>query len=137
MISVLLDTDVVLDFLLDRQPFAAAARSIWQAGAQGRADLYIAAITPINVFYIVQKAKGEGTARLLVSDLLQACRVCTCDHTLLLAALASSMRDFEDATQVAAAEFYQLDTIVTRNVQDYTESTVSVLSPGEFVARLT
>lgn len=136
MISVLLDTDVVLDFLLDRQPFAAAARSIWQAGAQGRADLYVAAITPINVFYIVQKVRGASTARLLVSTLLRACRVCTCDHTLLLAALASSMRDFEDATQVAAAEFYQLDAIVTRNVQDYIESTVSVLSPAELASQL-
>lgn len=136
MIQVLLDTDVVLDFLVNRQPFAADARSIWEAGIQGRADLYVAAITPINVFYIVRKLRDDSTARQVVSTLLRACRVCTCDHTLLLAALASPMRDYEDATQAAAAEFYQLDAIITRNGQDYAGSNVQVLSPAELVLRL-
>ena len=136
MIRVLLDTDIVLDFLLDRQPFAAAAKSIWLAGEQVRADLYVAAITPINVFYIARKLKDEGTARLLVSSLLRACRICTFDQTLLLAALASPIRDYEDAAQATAAEFYQPDAVVTRNVQDYSVSPVQVLSPVELVSQL-
>lgn len=46
------------------------------------------------------------------------------------------MRDYEDATQAAAAEFYQLDAVVTRNVQDYANSSVTALSPADLVSRL-
>ena len=68
------------------------------------------------MFYVAHKLRGEATARGYVSSILQACRVCTCDHKLLLAALASPIRDYEDATQVTAAEFYDLDAVVTRNL---------------------
>jgi predicted nucleic acid-binding protein len=51
MKRVLLDTNVVLDFLLDRAPFAEAAAEVWEANRQGRIEIYVSAITPVNVFY--------------------------------------------------------------------------------------
>jgi predicted nucleic acid-binding protein len=69
MMRILLDTDVVLDYLLDRAPFAAAASDIWQASEQGKLENFVSAITPINVFYIARKRKGETVARNL--DLLR------------------------------------------------------------------
>lgn len=130
---VLLDTDVVLDLLLDREPFAADAVAIWQAGEKHQVDLYVSAITPINVFYVARKLKGEETAKLLVASLLATCRICTVDQSLLLAALASTIRDFEDAVQAVAASVQQLDAIVTRNLRDYTDSPVPVLSPSDLL----
>jgi len=47
---VLLDTNVVLDFLLDRPPFAEAAAYLWQANEEGRIEAHISVITPVNVF---------------------------------------------------------------------------------------
>ena len=91
---ILLDTDVVLDYLLDREPFAAASGAIWQAGEQGRLEIYVSAITPINVFYIARKLKGETVARSLVASLVTTSRTCTLDQTILTAALSSSMRDY-------------------------------------------
>ena len=55
MIRVLLDTNVVLDFLLDRQPFADAAAEIWRANEAGRIEAFVSVITPVNVFYITRK----------------------------------------------------------------------------------
>ena len=60
MTRVLLDTNVVLDFLLDRAPFADAAAALWQANDDGRIDAYVLVITPVNVFYIARKLKGAA-----------------------------------------------------------------------------
>jgi predicted nucleic acid-binding protein len=136
MMCVLLDTDVVLDYLLDRAPFAAAASVIWQAGEQGRLEIFVPAITPINVFYIARKLKGEALARSLTESLVTTARTCTLDHMILTLALASPMRDYEDAVQATSADAYQLDGIVTRNFTDYERSPVPVLSPEDVVSRL-
>ncbi len=63
---VLLDTNVVLDFLLDRPPFAEAAAYLWQANEEGRIEAYVSVITPVNVFYIARKLKGAPVAKQLV-----------------------------------------------------------------------
>ena len=77
MTRVLLDTNVVLDFLLDREPFADAAAALWLANDEGPIEAYVSVITPVNVFYIARKLKGAATARHLVESLLAACRVCS------------------------------------------------------------
>lgn len=59
---VLLDTNVVLDFLLDRAPFAEAAAQLWEAQRQGRFVAYVSAITPVNIFYIARKLRGIALA---------------------------------------------------------------------------
>ena len=86
MILVLLDTNVILDFLLDRAPFADAAAALWQANEDGRIEAYVSVITPVNVFYIARKLKGATAARQLVESILAACRVCGPDRELLLSA---------------------------------------------------
>ncbi|HWX43130.1 MAG TPA: PIN domain-containing protein [Blastocatellia bacterium] len=96
---VLLDTDVVLDVLLDRAGFVEAATALWEANEQGRIEAYISAITPVNVFYIARKLKGRETARRVAVDLLQVFKVCPLDHPALEAAQALPLSDFEDAVQ--------------------------------------
>lgn len=135
MMLVLLDTDVVLDYLLDRAPFAEDAAVIWESGERGEAGLFVAAITPLNLYYVARKLKGAAAARQLVSSLLKACRVCTLDQTILLAAQTTTMPDFEDAVQAVSAEFFGLDAVVTRNPTDFTNSAVQVLTASE-MARL-
>ena len=65
--NLLIDTDVVLDLLLKRQPFFADAFTLWQAADQRRFKRYVAAITPINVFYI-DCAQGQWRCRSTSSD---------------------------------------------------------------------
>lgn len=74
MTRALLDTNMALDHLLDRPPFAAEATALWQANAAGQFEAYISAITPINVFYIARKLKGADEARQIVRSLLAAFR---------------------------------------------------------------
>ena len=136
MTRVLLDTNVVLDFLLDRAPFADAAAALWQANDEGRIEAYVSVITPVNVFYIARKLKGAATARQLVGSLLATCRVCGPDRDLLLLALALPMKDFEDAVQVVSAQAESIDALVTRDPTDYKGVDFPVISVAGLLAQL-
>jgi predicted nucleic acid-binding protein len=133
---VLIDTDVVLDLVLKRAAFYADAFALWQAGDQGRYDRYIAAMTPINAYYIARKMLGAADARQAIDDLLAATKICPIDDQVLRTAHGSATSDFEDAVQIAAAVHTGIDVIVTRNTDDYTVSPIPVLTPAQFLAQL-
>ena len=96
---VLLDTDVVLDILTNRQPFVVEASVLWLAHEQGRLEACVSPITPVNVFYILRRQVGTPQARQIVGRLLATLPVCALDQAMLHAAHALSMDDFEDAVQ--------------------------------------
>jgi predicted nucleic acid-binding protein len=133
---VLLDSDVVLDFVLERKPFVEAAGELFELIAQGACDGYISGITLINVFYITRKAKGIDKARQAVSDLLTAFQISPITHMILEDALALPFTDYEDAVQHASATASNLDAIVTRNLDDYKNATLPVYSPLDFLNQL-
>jgi predicted nucleic acid-binding protein len=133
---VLLDSDVVLDFLLERAPFSEVAGELFELIAQGACSGYVSGITPINVFYLMRKAKGIDKARQATSDLLIAVRVCPITQIVLEAAFALSFTDYEDAVQHASATAAGLDAIVTRNLEDYKNASLPVYSPVDFLNQL-
>ena len=136
MMRVLLDTNVVLDFLLDRPPFAEAAAAIWEALVQKRCEGYVSAITPINLFYIARKLKGVEMARASVAGLLKECQICPLDATTLQIALALPLKDYEDAAQLAGAIANRLDAIVTRDPADFAGAPLPIFSPTDFLAKV-
>jgi predicted nucleic acid-binding protein len=131
MMRILLDTDVLLDLMLDRPGFADAAAILWQAHEQERLEAYVSAITPVNVYYIARKLKGAEIARQAVRDVVTTLRVCPLDHAALVGALDLPFADYEDAVQHASAVALQLDGIVTRNTEDYRGATITIYSPVE------
>ena len=133
---VLLDTDVVLDVVLAREPFAQESARLFKLHEQRKIDSYIAAITPINVFYIARKFKGAPAARQAVELLLTSLTVCPLSHSVLDEAYQLAFGDYEDAVQHASATTSGLDTIVTRDIDDYKNATLPVYSPTDFLAKL-
>jgi predicted nucleic acid-binding protein len=133
---VLIDTDVVLDLMLKRAAFFTDAFAIWQAGDQGRYERYIAAITPINAFYVARKFLGAPAARQAVGELLAATKVCAIDAYTLSSAHTSPISDFEDAVQIVSAQTQGIDAIVTRNGKDFAGAPLPVLTPAELLAQL-
>lgn len=100
---VLLDTNILLDFLLERQPFFTDADAVIQTIRSGQVQGYITATTLTDIFYIAKKSKKAQIAKQYVSDLLTTMQVCTVDRSILEAAISSSLPDFEDAVQLACA----------------------------------
>jgi predicted nucleic acid-binding protein len=133
---VLLDTNVVLDVYLRRAPFVEASGALWLAHAQGRFEGYVAAITPVNLYYLARKIKGKEVAGDAVRELLRTFRVCPLDQQLLTQASDSPFGDYEDAVQVACAIASQLDAIVTRDLKDFEGVPLPVFSPVDLLRHL-
>ncbi|MDQ2974324.1 MAG: PIN domain-containing protein [Acidobacteriota bacterium] len=133
---VLFDTDVVLDLVLDRQPFVLVAAELFELHEQGRIDIFVSAITPINVFYITRKNKGLDKARRAIDELLSSVMVCPIDQPILVKAQKTAFKDFEDSVQHTCAAESGLDAIVTRNLDDYEHATLPVFSPPDFLNKL-
>ncbi len=134
---VLFDTDVVLDLVLDREPFVEAAAALFVLQERGRIDGCVSGITLVNVFYVTRKIKGSEGARRAVEELLTTLSVCTLDRSVLESAQRLAFSDYEDAVQHACAAAGQLDAIITRNLGDYKNATLPVFAPADFLNHLT
>jgi len=126
---ILFDTNVVLDVLLDREPFVKASAAAWAAVESGTAQGMLAAHAVTTIHYLVQKEIGGAKAERIVSGLLKVFRVATVDGQVLLKAMQYSMSDFEDAVTAAAAGSSGCDCIVTRDLKHLHGSPVRALSP--------
>lgn len=133
---VLLDNDVVLDYLTARQPFFVEAEEIFEYLDVGKIECFVSAITPINVFYIVRKLSGNSIALQSVKDLINSVEICQTNLQILQQAAFSQISDYEDAVQHESAVAENLDAIVTRNTKDFANATVKTYSPTEFLAVL-
>jgi len=134
--NALIDTNILLDDVLARDPFAADAREIVNACARHDYQGYISAITPLNAFYVARRLVGIARARAMVKRLLDLFEVCPLDKMSLQAAYDSGQPDIEDAAQVAAAMVSNIDVIVTRDSRGYAHAPMLVLSPNEFLNSL-
>ncbi len=136
---VLVDTNIVLDGLLEREPFVRDAKALIEAIEVEQIEGYVTATTLTNIFYIVRRqTKSIELARQAVSETLALMEVCPVNRDILEAAFASNLRDFEDAVtvQLACAIASRLDAIITRNAQDFAGATLPILSASELLESL-
>lgn len=133
MTKALLDTDVSLDFILQRQPFFVEADEIFLRCSNGDFEAYVCNITPINIFYIGKKEIGRQPVIQAISDLLTLAKICKADSQILQTALTSPITDYEDAVQHECAVAENLDAIVTRNAKDFKNASIKIYSPVEFL----
>ena len=130
---VLIDTNVVLDFILKRPAFFAEADEIFVRLQNLDFEGYVSSITPVNVFYTTKKEVDKTAAFASVEQLLALAEVCRADKAVMLTALSLNFADYEDALQCAAAMAESLDAIVTRNTIDFEKSPIPVFSPSELL----
>jgi predicted nucleic acid-binding protein len=130
-VRILIDTDVLLDVALGREPWLAASGQAvaWAVDHPGSAA--VAWHTVANIAYL-----APGATRSFLSDLLLSVDVAPCSTRHALEALAFPIGDLEDALQAAAALAFGADWIVTRNLPDFRGSPVPALAPGAFTAKL-
>lgn len=130
---VLLDSDVVLDFLLKRPRFFADADAIIVHLQNSSYSGFVSSITPVNAFYTCRKELGAETAFRVVRGLLRLVHIAAADKAVLTGAFDLGFSDYEDAVQCASAMSAGLDSIVTRNLKHYKASPITVYSPTEFL----
>jgi predicted nucleic acid-binding protein len=135
-VRVLLDTNILLDVLLNRAPWVAASSAIWAACDQGRLDGFVPASVLTDIFYIARRATDIATARVAVGLCLATFAICPVDRQTLEHATTLPGSDFEDNVQLACAAIANLDAIVTRNPRDFAASPVPILTPAALLGQL-
>ena len=133
---VLIDVNVLLDVLADREPFADDAATILSAIERGQLEGFVAAHTVTTLYFLLNRAVGRARTRKAVADLLRLLTVVPVDEDRLLQALAMKWPDFEDAVQAACGSKAEVDYLVTRNQGDFKRAALEVISPAELVAIL-
>ena len=134
MKRVLLDTNVVLDFLLKREPDYENAQTIIKEIVSGNVLGYVTASMATDIFYLLQKTNGKIFALNSLADLLIILDVLTVYRDDVYSVLHSGWNDFEDALQAQVAVRSGMDAIVTRNSKDYKKAeNIDIVCPSDFI----
>ncbi|MEG4144350.1 PIN domain-containing protein [Microcoleus sp. Pol12B5] len=134
--KILIDTNIVLDLILEREPFVETASALFEQIERGNLEGYIAATTITNIFYIIRKTEGREVALAAIHRLLTGLRFCAVDRQTVETSLSLGLKDFEDSIQLACATLNRLDGIVTRDRKDFIGSNLPIYSPTELLNQL-
>lgn len=135
---ILIDTNVLLDYVLCRKPYEQAARNIVIACKQKKVMGCIAAHSISNMFFILRKALSAEERRKLLRSLCDLFEVECIDKAKIFEALSNdSFSDFEDCLQMECAIAFQAEYIVTRNCDDFKGSRIPCIEPDEFCKLIT
>ncbi|MCX8484587.1 MAG: PIN domain-containing protein [Bacteroidia bacterium] len=131
--AILLDTNILLDFLLMREPYYNAAREIVALARQNKYRFRITPLTLSTTYYMLRKVYGHGKSMLLLQELVNTIPCVSSGDSICGDALFTKMSDFEDALQVAMSKS-SCELIITRNVKDFKKADLKAVTPTEFLS---
>ena len=131
---ILLDTNVVLDVLLKREPFFIAGKEILHLARYAEIEEYVSASAVTDIYYVARRTTkdAEVTAKLM-EQLFSFVGIVKVSDVEIKNALALAWDDFEDAVQYSAALSASIDAIITRDQFGYSRAQISVYAPNAFL----
>ena len=137
MKQVFMDTNIVIDFLANRQPFAMDAARLFDLAVNGKVRIFIAAVSYNNIYYILRQSMSGSATLKLLEELAGMTEITDVAAAVIRQSLKTDFKDYEDAIQYhSALSIADLDFIVTRNTKDFKKSKLAVLTPTEALASL-
>ncbi|MCL2811944.1 MAG: PIN domain-containing protein [Clostridia bacterium] len=132
--TVLIDTNVILDYVLQREPFADAAYACLDRLITGKAKAWLTASTITDIYYVTRRTlKDAEKAKSVISKLLNAFFIAGVDKADCLSALDIGIKDYEDALVSICAKKVKCEYIITRNVKDFVDSPVPAILPADYL----
>jgi len=132
--KIFVDSDVIIDFFTDREPFANPASKIFELNELGVIQIYISAVSINNIYYIVRKFIGHRETIRIVEELVEITEVIGTTRKEIIQALKNDFRDYEDSVQYSSAlNIKGLEAIVTRNTKDYVKAKIAVFTSENYV----
>ena len=135
-VKVLLDTNIIVDNALEREPFWEISEQVLELVEQKQVEGFISASTFGDLYYIIRKVRGGDWTITCLRQLVTFCQVAAVDSTTINMALTVNFRDFEDAIQYSTAVLNHLDAIVTRNPRDFPVTTPRIITPNQLIQEL-
>ena len=131
--KLFLDSDVVIDFFTDREPHANPASELFELNEKGSVILYLSAVSINNIYYIVRRFLGHKKTLEVVETLTEMTEIVGTTKKEILQALKNDFSDYEDSIQYSSALVIPgIDAIIARNIKDYKNSDIAVMTPLNF-----
>lgn len=102
--KIFVDADVIIDFFIDREPFANPASKIFEFNELGVVDVHISAVSINNIYYIIRKYLDHKAALRIIEELVEITEIVGTSKTEILQALKNDFKDFEDSIQYSSAK---------------------------------
>jgi predicted nucleic acid-binding protein len=136
MRKIFLDSDVLLDLLLDREPFSENIADLIEKSIETDVVLCTSLLSIANMHYIIGRLEDKNNADLKIRKILKLVSIENLGQSVIDKAILSKFKDFEDSIQNFCALESEHKIIITRNTKDYKESTLSILTPREYLAKI-
>ncbi len=135
MMKAMFDTNIIIDYLADRAPFADHAEKMFDLCEQDALCGVLTASAVTDVYYVMRKIAGREKTLENIKLLLSVFEVAEVGKNDLLRAAESPMTDYEDALVAVCAKRVKAEYIVTRNIEDFKKSPVCPITPEAFLAQ--
>ena len=134
MDNVLIDTDVILDFFFDREPFSEFATDILNLCEENKLKGFTTPVIICNTYYLLRKTAKHEIVIEKIKQLLTIVDILQIDKEVVLDSLNSKFKDFEDALQnYSALKNGKISIVLTRNIKDYKKSELAVMTPETYL----
>ena len=131
--KVLVDTNVVLNILLNRVPFYDSSAYVEVLAEAKIITGYISASAITDIFFIAKGTLGKKSTKEALKNLLSVFKPATVTDNHIYQALNLDWKDFEDSVQYVVGEGFSADYIITRNIDDYSSGSIPVVTPEQFI----
>ena len=137
MENVFIDTDVIIDFLTDRKPFSIESAKLFTLIDQKKIKGCVSSLCFSNLYYVLRRFGSHKKVMTSLQGLSELVDILKVDSDIIKSSLLSEFKDFEDAIQFfTAKEYKKIDCIITRNIKDYKDSSLPVMTPETFLATI-
>lgn len=134
MTNLFIDTDVIIDFLIDRKPYSREAAIIFTLIDRKKLKGYASSLTFSNLYYVLHKIEPHKKVISKLDSISNLLTILKVDEQMIRDAIDSGFSDFEDSIQYfCALDCKKIEVIITRNTRGYKNSDLTVMSPGDFL----
>jgi predicted nucleic acid-binding protein len=134
MTDIFIDTDVIIDFLIDREPHSREAAIIFTLIEQRKLKGFVSSLTFSNLYYVLRKIESHNKVIAKLDSISRLLTILKVDQQTIKYAIESGFPDFEDSIQYKCAlDYKKIDVLITRNIKDYKGSEIPVMTPADYL----
>ena len=134
MTDLFIDTDVIIDFLIDRKPHSREAAIIFTLIENKKLKGYVSSLTFSNLYYVLRKFESHNKVISKLDSISKMLTILKVDQQTIKDAIASRFTDFEDSIQYyCALDNKKIDVLITRNTKDFRKSEIPVMTPSDYL----
>jgi predicted nucleic acid-binding protein len=134
MTDLFIDTEIIIDFLIDRKPYSREAAVIFTLIEEKKLRGYVSSLSFSNLYYVLRKVESHNKVLAKLESISEIVNILKVDQHTIKNALDTGFSDFEDSIQYCCArDSKRIDVLLTRNTKDFKNSLIPVMTPSDFL----